>query len=112
MRIHKNLTYEHWFTFTLFEQLANVGTDVARVIYWRDHDDLESSRQAFDRALELLDATIADPKNRNHRLKELLRAREALIDYFLYDNEYCTSDRFWQDYFYQFNYAAAVQKGK
>lgn len=93
------------------EQLANVGTDIARTINWKKKGNLEYSQLAFERALELLDMTIRDPKNR-YRLKEPVRAREALIDCFLYDNEYNTSEEFWQDYFYQFNYAAALQKGK
>ncbi len=112
MRLHKNLTNERWFKFSLFEQLANVGTDIERVIYWKNAQNLDYSQKAFERALELLDATIADPKNRGPRLKELLRVREALIDYFVYDNEYSTSDSLWQDYFYHFNYAAALAKGK
>lgn len=110
--IHKTLTHEHWFKFSLFEQLANVDTDIDRAIHWRNNNNLEYSNKAFERALELLDATIADPKNRGPRLKELLRTREALIDYFVYDNEYATSDQIWHDYFYQFNYAAALAKGK
>lgn len=112
MIIHKDLTLKHWFKFSLFEQLANIGADVARAIEWKNNQNLNYSAKAFERALELLDATIKDPKNRGPRLKEILRVREALIDYFIYDNEYLTSDQFWQDYFYNFNYAAALQKGK
>lgn len=73
--------------------------------------NLEYSNQAFERALDLLALTVADPKNKK-RLKEILRTREALIDYFIFDNEYKSNDKIWQDYFYQFNYAAAIQKGR
>lgn len=109
--IHKQLASGRWFELSLMEQLANVGSDVYRTILWKNKTDLEYSRQAFDRALELLDLTIADPKNRK-RLKEILRVREALIDYFLYDNEYQSTDELWQNYFYQFNYAAAIARGR
>ena len=112
MIIHTNLTHERWFKFSLLEQLANVGTDIERAIQCKNNQTLNFSIKAFERALELLEATIADPKNRGPRLKELLRVREALIDYFVYDNEYSTSDKLWQNYFYDFNYAAAIQKGK
>jgi len=108
---HKGLLPERWFKFTLMEQLANVGTDVARAINWRNKGDLEDSRMAFERSLELLDLTISDPKNKK-RLKEVLRVREALVDYFVYDNIYSTSDKFWQNYFYDYNYAAAIKRGK
>lgn len=110
--IHKDLTIERWSKFTLFEQLANVGCDIERAIQWRKKGDLDYSKRAFDRALELLDLTIADPKNRQGSLKELLRTREALIDFFLYDNEYKTSDEIWQSYFLDFNFAAAITRGK
>jgi hypothetical protein len=52
--------------------------------------------------LELLDFTIADPKNKS-KLKELLRAREALADHFFFDNEYNSTDEIWQKYFFAFN---------
>ena len=110
--IHKNLTPEHWFTFSLFEQLANVGIDIERTIQWKAKNNLDYSQKAFERALELLDLTIADPKNKGARLKELVRVREALVDHFVYDNEYATTDESWQKYFFDFNYAAALQRGR
>lgn len=110
--IHKDLTYERWFKFSLFEQLANIGMDIERTIQWKKDGDNRYSEQAFERALELLDFTISDPKNRGPRLKEILRTREALVDHFVYDNEYNTTNEQWQEYFYQFNYAAAMERGR
>lgn len=112
MIIHKDLTLEHWFKFSLFEQLANVGCEIERTIYWKKNANLEYSRKAFERALELLTFTIMDPKNKGPRLKELGRTREALIDHFVYDNEYNTTDEIWQKYFFDFNYAAAIARGR
>lgn len=112
MKIHTNLTLERWCRFSILEQLANVGTDIERAIQWRRVQNLDYSQQAFARALELLDLTIADPKNVRGKRKEILRVREALIDHFVYDNEYQTTEEFWQQYFYDFNYAAAVARGK
>jgi hypothetical protein len=111
MIIHKELEPDRWFKFSLFEQLANVGSDIERTIQWKKKGNLEYSKNAFERALELLDLTIADPKNKK-RLKEILRTRECLISYFMYDNEYSFTDEFWQSYFYEFNYAAAIQRGR
>jgi hypothetical protein len=73
---------------------------------------MEYSQKAFERALELIDLTIKDPKNKGLRLKEILRSREAIVDHFMYDNEYKTTDEQWQEYFFQFNYAAAMQRGR
>ena len=100
-----------WFELDLIEQLANIGCDIERTIKWRDKGRHEDSLQAFYRALELIDLTIADPKNRK-RLKEIVIARELLVDYFVYDNVYQSTDKQWQDYFYAFNYAVAIRRGK
>lgn len=112
MMIHKGLTPERWFSLSIHEQLANVGCDVDRAIRWRNKGQLQMSREAFDRALELLILTIRDPKNRGPRLKELCRAKELLVDYFVYDNIYKSTDKDWHNFFFPFNYAAALQKGK
>jgi hypothetical protein len=111
MIIHKDLAAGRWFQLSLVEQLGNVGSDVDRAIQWRNRDEKEYSSDALDRALELLDFTIADPKNRK-RLREICRVREALVDYFLFDNEYKTNDKWWHNYFMYFAYIAAAQKGK
>lgn len=110
--IHKGLTQERWFKFSLFEQLANVGMDIERTIQWKNKENQEYSQQAFERALELLDLTIADPKNNQGKRKELLRVREALIDYFMYDNEYASTSELWQSYFYDFALASAITRGR
>jgi len=102
---HKDLLGGKWFKLSLMEQLANVGGEVHRTISWRNKGDAEYSQKAFERALELLDFTIADPKNIG-RLKELTRMRECLVDYFMYDNIYGSSDEKWENYFYAFAYAA------
>jgi hypothetical protein len=111
MIIHKGLAAGGWNKLSLLEQLANVGCDVERTILWRNRGDVECSQKAFERVLELLDFTVADPKNKG-RLREILRVREALVDHFVYDNEYATTDECWQRYFFQFNYAAALQRGR
>lgn len=109
-RFHDDLTHERWQKMPLMEQLANVGSDIQRTIHWKKLGDFDSSHQAFWRALELIDLTVADPKNSGSARREILRAREALVDHFVYDNIYNTTDEIWQRYFFQFNYAAALQR--
>ena len=103
---HQNLASGRWNNLTLIEQMANIGSEVYRSINWCHKDD-NLANQAFERALELFDLTLADYKNRK-RLKEIARLREAFIDFFKYDNVYQTDDKFWQNYFYSFNYAARL----
>ena len=101
---HKELAGGRWFKFSFFEQMANIGSEVERTIIWRDKNK-EYSVKAIERALELLELTVEDIKNRS-RLKELNRVRESLIDYFYFDNQFASSDKLWQNYFYAFSYAA------
>jgi hypothetical protein len=61
--------------------------------------------QAFERAIEPLDLTIADARNRK-RLRELCRAREVLADTFAFDNIYQSTPESWQRYFHCFLVAA------
>lgn len=102
---HKNLTNERWQGFSFFEQMANVGSEIERAIKWKNKGNAAYSALAFERALELLDLTIGATKSGSH-LKELLRLREILVDYFFCENIYSSSDEKWQKYFYAFNFAA------
>ncbi len=112
-RLHKDLTPERWFKFSRMEQLANVGCDVIRAIQWKKRGNLEYSNDAFMRALELLTLTILDPKNKRRGcLRELCRMRETLVDHFMGDNEYNSTDEQWFNDFNDYSYAAAVQRGR
>lgn len=102
---HKGLAAGRWKDLPFLEQMANIGSEVERTISWKKKNNFDYSQRAFERTLELLDLTIADGKNKRG-LRELTRVRETLVDYFVYDNEYHSSDELWQKYFYNFNYAA------
>jgi hypothetical protein len=104
---HKNLNVDRWQHLSLCERLANVGSEIHRAISWRERNP-EYAQLAVERALELLDLTIETAVGEKARLRELTRAREALIDYFLCDNQYGSSDTLWQKYFDAFTYAAAT----
>lgn len=106
---HKNLASGRWLKLSLMEQMANIGSEAERAILWKNKNNKDYSRMAVERALELLDLTAEDSKNK-FRLKEILRARELLVDYFLFDNEYFSSDDLWRKYFYPFNYAARINR--
>ncbi|OGD57371.1 hypothetical protein A2V71_00800 [Candidatus Berkelbacteria bacterium RBG_13_40_8] len=103
IKYHKGLTQERWNRFTFIEQMANIGSEVFRFLKWKKKDK-KDAELAFDRALELLDLTLSDPENKKYS-KEIARVRELLVDY-TYDNEYQTTDKFLENYFYSFNYAA------
>jgi hypothetical protein len=95
---HRELAKGKWDLLSLTEQMANIGSEVERTISWKAKGRMDLSGRAFERAIELLDLTNADAKNR-FRLKELLRVREALADYFVFDNIYQSTSESWQRYF-------------
>jgi hypothetical protein len=104
---HKELASGRWQKLKFVEQMANIGSEVERTINWRKKNNAEYSRLAFERALELIDLTV-NSTNNIPKLRELLRLREALSDYFVFDNTYKSTDKLWQNYFLAFNYAARV----
>ena len=105
---HKKLASGRWEKLSLSEQMANIGSEVGRAINWRKKKNYQYSKMAFFRALELLDLTIACRKNKK-RLKELTRVREALVDDFVGENKFSSSDELWQKYFWAFNHSARLK---
>ena len=102
---HKELAQGRWSQMSIVEQLGNVGSEVSRAINWKAKNNLANSHQAFFRALELLDLTISDKKNIS-RLKEIVRVREVLSDFFMGKNQFNSTDNSWQKYFSYFAIAA------
>lgn len=102
---HKELAAGRWFRLSLVEQMANIGSEVERAINWKAKNNLEYSRKAFERALELLDLTLEDGRHLR-RFREVARVREALVDFFAGRNEYASTDEAWKKYFLQFAFAA------
>ena len=106
---HKNLASGDWSKLPLLAQMANLGSEVIRALRWRAKGNAAYASAAFERSLELFDLTVADKKNIN-RLKEILRAREAWVDFFAYDNIYHSTVEQWEKYFLAFNWAANKNK--
>lgn len=59
--MHAELANGRWFTLTFAEQMANIGSEVHRLISWRNRDEIRFN-STFDRALELIDLTLSDPR--------------------------------------------------
>jgi hypothetical protein len=78
---------------------------LSRSLSWAAKGNAEYSALAIDRALELLDLTIADPRNRQH-LKEITWLRETLLDYFVGSKEFASSPAGWHAYFHAYGMAA------
>lgn len=105
---HRELAAGRWSELPLVEQLANVGSEVGRMLRWRDRDE-RLTLAAFERALELLDLTLADPRWRS-RLREIARARELLCDAASGGREYGTTLEGLDRYFLAFAVAARLSR--
>jgi len=96
---------DRWNDMTIFEQMANIGAEVGRVMSWKKKKNEKMLMNAFYRAIELIDMTVQDPKNIKS-LKEILRIKEVLGDQILGENQYQSSAESWDAYFMPFNLAA------
>lgn len=102
---HQQLTPDRWFKLNLTEQMANVGSEIIRSLRWKQERNLPYAALANQRALELLDLTLADVRH-GAGLKEIARCRELWLDFFLGENQYHQTADQWKKYFLSFNFAA------
>ena len=102
---HKDLSDGRWNGIRFIEQMANTASEVERSLKWKEKNNIPYAEKAMERALELLDLTLDDPKNKT-RLREIARVREALVDFFYGKNEYNSSPASWRSYFSNFTFAA------
>lgn len=108
---HQKLASGGWKKLNFFEQMANIGSEVERAIIWKNKNNDLYSQKAIERAFELLNLTIAS-QQKQRKLKELTRLREVLVDYFFGQNQYSSTNKLWQKYFYVFNYTAMRSRAK
>lgn len=106
---HQELASGRWFTLSLAEQLANIGSEVHRAI--RAGTDKLRFDNACARALELFDLTLSDSRWRG-RFKEITRVRELFCYAVLGNSPYHTSLTDLDKYFHFFALAAQAERQK
>ena len=92
------------------QQMANVGSEVFRAGKWKAKGKEERAQLASDRALELLDFTISAAQQSNRNLRELVRLREVLCDYFYGENMFGSTPESLNKYFNPFSFQASQQR--
>lgn len=80
-----------WFAMPVAVQISNVGSEVNRAIKYKSKGETEKAERFMNKAIQLLELSKQDPKNR-HRRQEFECAIEELIDYFIGNNIYQTTD--------------------
>lgn len=103
---HVSLAAGRWAEMSLAEQMLNIGSEVSRANRWRSKGNVEQTKNAVYRALELVSLTI-DAQRGRHSLGEFTRLYEVLCDYYLGDNLYHTDGASLQKYFDKFVFSIA-----
>ncbi len=106
---HRALAAGRWQQMSLAAQLGNIGAEVGRALAAERNGQSLQKQRALERVLELFDLTAADPRWRG-RLKELLRAREVVCDYFFGSNYYRSQPDRIEAYFMQFALATRLDR--
>ena len=77
MKWHKTLTLEHWQQFRIDKQVLMIANETNRAYHWVKKGDKKLASSSLERALELLDLTVADRRWQGRQLP-LLRLREKI----------------------------------
>lgn len=107
--LHTALAQGGWFALSLAQQFANIGSEIHRLIAADKSHDYARFYSAFDRALELIDLSLSDPRWKTG-YKEIARLREILCGLYFGRNEYDTSLQALDDYFFRFALAVQINK--
>jgi len=103
---HKKLSEGRWYELSLMEQLGNIGSEVLRTARQKGKDE-KLFWGAVERALELFDLTLSDPRWKGRR-REIARAREVFCDTVYGGHLYKSSFSDLVRYFDQFALAARL----
>jgi hypothetical protein len=104
---HQDLAGGRWHQLSVADQFGNIGSEISRAVRWAARNP-ELARGALERALELIDLTLDDPRHRQSpaRLREIARVREVVVDFFDGSNEYHSTAAGLQRYFDAYALAA------
>lgn len=110
MAHHTSLSAGRWQTLSLAEQMGNIGSEVDRAVRAYSSGNHQRFQGAFDRALELFDLTMTDPRWKGHRRREIARAREEFCRLFYGNGGAWASVQGLQDYLLHFALAARARR--
>lgn len=98
--LHKDLA-KRWHSLSLPQQMANIGAEASRLNGWLQRGDKNHAQNAAERALELIDLTIADKRLKGRR-RELTRLREVICDLWTLQGDYDIKPELIESYFLPF----------
>lgn len=77
MTFHQSLTAERWRSFPLERRVLMIGSELKRLEHWLEAGDRPAAEQCVERAVELLDLSVATARSGPQR-REFCRARELI----------------------------------
>lgn len=111
---HRDLASGRWAEMSFASQMGNIGSEVSRAIRWKKKNNKERMNSCVERALELIDLSIdayaMKDKQSSAKLKEILRCREELCNYFFDEKDYICEEEKMMHYFDSFAVEAIVLK--
>ena len=86
--IHSETIEKRWPSFSLAEQMSHIGSEVGRLITWRNRRNFPLAEASAKRASELIEATAMDPRWRGKeeefqslkKTVESLAKEESVVD--------------------------------
>ena len=87
-----------WYDMSVQDQISNIGSEVNRAINWEKKGNIERSKNFCNKAKQLLQLSIEDPKNRK-RIGEFFNCICELDDRFFGDNRFNTTDEMLKKYY-------------
>lgn len=82
-KFHKNLTLDKWQQFSKTQQILNIAAEFSRAKNWLSKNQLNEASNALERAFELIDLTINAVRHQRTFVKELLRLRDVLAQFYI-----------------------------
>ncbi|OGX08398.1 MAG: hypothetical protein A2Z88_02190 [Omnitrophica WOR_2 bacterium GWA2_47_8] len=92
-----------WLNLSFAQQMGNIGSEIARARHWEKQNDAVSRDKALERALELLDLSLASTKTMP-QLKEVARLREVVAAWYARQKDYDIDKTALEDYCINFSF--------
>jgi hypothetical protein len=84
--MNSHISAKKWQAFSKEAQILNTAAEFSRAKSWLIKNDKQIVKNCLQRALELIDLSIRDVKWKSG-LKELLRFRDLLADFYIKENK-------------------------
>ena len=98
---HQELSDWKWYQMSLMEQLWNIWSEVSRSLSAYKNNNTNRLESAIARMIELFSLSLSDKRRDFPKLREIARLKEYILDYLVWDKQYCqTPENIMKDFNY------------